>query len=64
MDKYTKFVLTLIALSLMWISLHLGVVVSHGYAGYADTKIEIADVTVARSRALPVYVTGSISCVD
>jgi hypothetical protein len=62
MDRYTKFVLTLIAASLMWISLNLGVAVSNGYAGYPDTKIEIADVTVAKSRALPVYVTGELKC--
>jgi hypothetical protein len=64
MDKYTKFVLTLIAISLMWISLNLGLAVSTGYAGSADAKIEIADVTVARSRALPVYVTGELTCKD
>ena len=64
MDKYTKFIMTVIALSLMWISLHLGAVVSNGYASYADMKIEIADVTVARSRALPVYVTGELICKD
>ncbi len=62
MDRYTKFILTLIALSLMWISLHLGGVVSNGYGAYADTKIEIADVTVAKNRALPVVVTGEIKC--
>ena len=59
---YTKFILSIIALSLIWISLHLGVVISNGYAGYEDTRIEISDVTVARSRALPVYVTGELKC--
>lgn len=62
MDKYTKLVLTVIALSLMWISVQAGTVISNVYAGYADTKIEIADVTVAKSRALPVYVTGELKC--
>lgn len=62
MDRYTKFILTLIALSLMWISIQAGALISNGYAGYADTKIEIADVTVAKSRALPVYVTGELKC--
>jgi hypothetical protein len=64
MDRYTKFILTVIALSLMWISLNLGAVISNGYAGYSDTKIEIADVTVAKSRALPVVVSGQITCID
>ena len=62
MDRYTKFILTLIAMSLMWISIQAGTLIPDGYAAYADTKIEISDVTVARSRALPVYVTGEIKC--
>jgi hypothetical protein len=62
MDRYTKFLLTVMAVSLTWISLHLGVLVSNGYAGYADTKVEIADVSVDRSRVLPVYVTGELKC--
>ena len=64
MDRYTKFILTVIALSLMWISIQAGALIPSGYAAYADTKIEIADVTVARSRALPVYVTGELKCKD
>jgi hypothetical protein len=63
MDRYTKFILTLIALSLMWISIQAGALISNGYAAYADTKIEISDVTVARSRALPVYVQGELKCI-
>lgn len=62
MDRYTKFMLTVIAVSLAWISLNLGAVVSLGYASVADTRIEIADVSVSRHRALPVYVTGKIEC--
>jgi hypothetical protein len=46
----------------MWISIQAGALIPNGYAAYADTKIEIADVTVARSRALPVYVTGELKC--
>lgn len=64
MDRYIKFILTLIALSLMWISVNLGVVVSNVWAGSVDTRIEIADVTVAKHRALPVYVTGEIKCTE
>ena len=62
MDKYTKFIMTLIAMSLIWISLNLGAVISNGYAGVSDMKVEIADVTVARSRVLPVHVTGKVTC--
>ena len=62
MDKYTKFILSVIALSLVWISLHLGTAVSTGYAAYADTKIEIVDISVGKHRALPVHVTGELKC--
>jgi hypothetical protein len=64
MDKFTKFVLTVIALSLMWISIQAGALISNSYAAYADTKIEISDVTVARSRALPVVVSRQITRKD
>lgn len=46
----------------MWISVQTGALISNGYAGYADTRIEITDVTVAKHRVLPVYVTGEIKC--
>lgn len=62
MDRYTKFVLTVIAVSLVWISLNLGAVISLGFASAADTRIEIADVSVARHRALPVQIIGEVRC--
>ena len=62
MDRYTKFILTVIAMSLLWISLRVGDLVPNAIAAYADTKIEIVDVSVARHRALPVVITGKISC--
>ena len=63
MDRYTKFILTLIALSLMWISIQAGAPISNGYAAFSDVKIEIVDVSVAKHRALPVYVTGELKCI-
>ena len=62
MDRYTKVILTVIASSLMWISIHLGATVSNGYAGYADMKIEIVDVSVSKHRALPVEIIGQKTC--
>ena len=62
MDRYTKFILTVIAVSLLWISLHVGDVIPNALAANSDTKIEIADVSVSRHRALPVYVTGELTC--
>ena len=62
MDRYTKFILTVIAVSLLWISLHVGDLVPNAFAANSDTRIVIADVTVSRHRALPVYVTGELNC--
>lgn len=62
MDRYTKFIMTLIAMSLMWISLLIKPPFSIAYAGIADTRIEIVDISVARHRALPVIISGEIIC--
>jgi len=62
MDRYTKFVFTVIAISLLWISLHVGDLVPNALAAYSNTKIEIADVSVSRHRALPVVISGELTC--
>jgi len=62
MDGYTKFILTVIAASLLWISLHVGDLVPKAFAASSNTKIEIADVSVPRHRALPVIVSGELTC--
>lgn len=64
MDRYSKIMLTLIALSLLWLCVNAGALFSNAFAAYADTRIEIADVTVSRTHALPVYVTGELKCRD
>lgn len=63
MDKYTRFLMTVIAAALVWISLSIGDFISPAIAAYTDTKIEISDVSVPRHRALPVYVTGELKCI-
>ena len=62
MDSYTKFILSVIAGSLFWISLHVGSLVPNAFASYSDTKIDIADVSVSSRRALPVLVSGELIC--
>jgi hypothetical protein len=62
MDRYTKFILTVIAVSLLWISLHVGDLIPNAFAASSDTKIVIADVSVSRYRALPVVVSGELTC--
>jgi len=46
----------------MWISIQAWAPISNDYAAFSDVKIEIVDVTVAKHRALPVYVTGELKC--
>lgn len=62
MDRYTKVILTVIAFSLLWISIQAGAFISTAVAAYGATQIEIADVSVSRAHALPVYVTGELKC--
>jgi len=63
-DKYTRFILTIIAMSLVWISIQAGGFFSDAVAAYGATQIEISDVSVSKSRPLPVYVTGELKCKD
>ena len=63
MDRYTKVILTLIAISLLWISIQAGAFISDAKAAYGATQIEIADVAVSKHRPLPVYVTGELNCI-
>ena len=62
MDRYTKVILTVIAFSLLWISIQAGAFIRTAVAAYGATQIEIADVSVSRTRPLPVYVTGELNC--
>ena len=61
MDRYTKAVLTVIALSMLWISIRLASPIPNAYA--LDTaRVDIADISVSKHRALPVHVTGELTC--
>lgn len=61
MDRYTKVMLTVIALSLLWISVQLTSPIPNAYA--LDTaRVDIADISVSKQRALPVHVTGELTC--
>ena len=62
MDRYAKFILTVIAISLVWISLHVGDLIPNAIAANSDTRIEITDISVNRHRALPVVVSGELTC--
>lgn len=61
MDRYTKVMLTIIALSLLWISTQLTSPISNAYA-VDTTRVDIADISVSQHRTLPVHVTGELTC--
>ena len=63
MDRYTRFVLTVIAAALVWIGVRVGAPIADSHAGYQDTKVEIADISVSRHRPLPVEVSGELVCI-
>jgi hypothetical protein len=60
-DKYTKVILTVIAVSLAWIGINVGSPISDAYA-LMTQPIEITGVNVSRHTPLPVYVTGELKC--
>ena len=62
MDKYTKVMLTVIAVSLLWLSLQLGSIVPNAFAASDTVRVEIVDVSVSSHRNLPVEVTGVVVC--
>lgn len=62
MDRYTKTVLTVIAVTLFWIAVRAGELLPVAVAAGADTRIAIADVSVSRNRPLPVVVSGELKC--
>lgn len=62
MDRYTKTILTVIAISLLWISAHVGDLMPSAFAGNGNTRIEIAGVSVNGRRALPVIISGELTC--
>lgn len=61
MDRYTKVILTVIAISLAWIGLNVGSPISDAIA-LMTQPIEITSVNVSKSTPLPVYVTGELKC--
>lgn len=62
MDRYTKGILTIIAISLLWLSLQLGTLVPNAFAASDTVRVEIVDVSVSKNRSLPIEVTNAQRC--
>ena len=62
MDRYTKTVLTIIAVSLTWVALKDSAVISVADASSGVTKVEVVGMNWTRYSPLPVRVEGEVKC--
>ena len=62
MDRYTKTVLTIIAISLVWIAVRDSGVISNAVASPGVVEVKVVDMNFTRYSPLPVRVEGKIKC--
>jgi hypothetical protein len=62
MDRYSKSVLTIIAVSLMWIALKDAPMISNAMASTGVVEVKVVDMNWTRYKPLPVRVEGKIKC--
>jgi hypothetical protein len=62
MDRYTKTLLTIIAVSLMWIAFKDSQIISNAMASSGTVEVKIVGMDVSRYQALPVKIEGKIHC--
>jgi len=63
MDRYTKGVLTVIAMSLVWLGLKDTNVISSAIASSGIVEVKIVDFDVSKFRPFPVLVQGEVKCI-
>lgn len=62
MDRYTKTILTVIAIALMWIGIRDLSLVSNAFAGQGIVEVKVIEMDINRYRPIPVEVQGKITC--
>lgn len=62
MDRYTKTVLTIIAVSLTWIALNDTGIIDDAVASSGVVEVRVVDMNWTRYSPLPVRVEGKIKC--
>lgn len=62
MDRYTKTVLTIIAVSLVWIALKDTGIIDDAVASSGVVEVRVVDFNIPRWNPLPVRVEGVIKC--
>lgn len=64
MDRYTKTLLTVIAISLVWIALKDTGIISDAKASSGVVEVKVVDMNWTRYSPLPVRVEGKLECRD
>ena len=62
MDRFTKFLLTIIATSLVWIALKDTQIIADAVASSGVIEVKVVDMNWTRYKPLPVKVEGKIKC--
>lgn len=62
MDRYGKFMLTLIAFSLVWIGIKDFSFISNAMAASGIIEVKVVEIDFNRYRPVPVEVKGEITC--
>lgn len=62
MDRYTRTLLTIIAVALVWIAVKDTAVISSANASTGVIEVRIVDMNLSRYRPLPVQLHGEIRC--
>ena len=62
MDRYTKSVLTIIAVSLVWIAFKDTQIIPDAVASSGVVEVKVVDMSWTRYSPLPVRVEGKIQC--
>ena len=62
MDRYTKSILTIIAVSLVWIAFKDTGIIDDAVASSGVVEVKVVDMNWTRYKPLPVRVEGKIKC--
>ncbi len=62
MDRYTKTILTVIAVSLAWIAFRDAPIISNALASTGVIEVKVVDMNISRYQPLPVKIEGVVKC--
>jgi hypothetical protein len=62
MDRYSKTVLTVIAVTLLWIAIKELPVIADARASPGAMKVHVVDMNWSRYKPLPVKIEGKVEC--